>query len=69
MIGLQASYVEQLAIKAVSDWKAIITVLKSIRKHGGEYHAEQSRCQYKPCLTPFVVQETVQSTLHRFGPV
>ena len=38
--------VEQLAIKAVSDWKVIITVLKSICKHGGERHAERYRCQY-----------------------
>ena len=32
--------VEHVAINAVSDWKAFITVLKSICKNGGEHQAE-----------------------------
>ena len=35
----------QLAIKALSDLKAIITILKDICEHGREHHAEQCWCQ------------------------
>ena len=42
--GLQPSKVEYIAIKTVPDWKTSVTVLKSIREHGRQHHAEQCWC-------------------------
>ena len=38
---------KQLVIKAVSDWKDILTIRKSICELRGEHHAEHCWCHYK----------------------